>query len=105
LDDTDAYFRFAHIGPRDHLGACHHLLSAVLFDAGYVGLDKYWSIAVIKQRRVPGEPRFDWSDLMRIEPAWSASSDASCALSFRDDSVRLEWSKPELSAMPHVRPC
>jgi hypothetical protein len=95
LDATDAYLRFACIGLPDRLGACDHLLFAVLFDAGYVGLDKYWPTAVIKQHRVPGEARFDWSHF---------DADRACVECFfghlkhpfrilPDDAFRLQWSK------------
>jgi hypothetical protein len=87
------------LAPPDHLGTCDHLLLAVLFDAGYVGLDKYWPTAIIKQRRVPGEPRVDWSHF---------DADRACVECFfgrlkrtfwilRDYAFRLEWSKLEPS--------
>ena len=34
---------------------------AALFDAGYIGLDNYWTSAVVKQRRVPNAPRVNWA--------------------------------------------
>jgi hypothetical protein len=96
LDHTDMHLRFAYIGsltfPR--LGVRDHLLYAVLFDAEYVGLDKYGRTAIIKQRRLPGEPRVDPVPLRRgsgCGPVWSASSDASSAPSESSVMILSAW--------------
>ena len=64
---------------------------------GYIGLNRYWHTAIVKQRRVAGAIPVDWSHF---------DSDRACVECFfgrlkrvfwilRDDAFRLSWDKLE----------
>jgi hypothetical protein len=76
--------------------ACVIVLYAVSSDARYVGLDEHWPTSIIRQRRVPGQPRVDWShfdadrDCVECFFGWSSAPSGSSV-------VLSAWSGPSWS--------
>ena len=63
-------------------GVYEDKLFAALFDAGYIGLNRYWDTAIVKQRRVAGAIPVDWSHF---------DSDRACVECFSGRLKRVFW--------------
>ena len=71
------------------------ICTAVLCGAGYIGLQRYWSTAIIAQRRVPGAIPPDWShfDAGRAGVECFFGRLKRLFRILADDAYRLSWDK------------